>query len=150
MSRAEDAAAIRALEKCWSAAWNRHDMRALTNLLAEDGDFVTVGGTWLRGRREFKRHTALYHATSFKHSAFTATGTTIRFLGPDLALTHVRWRLAGDFDPDGTPRKPRRGIFTQVLCRCKGLWRVQASHNTNRVRPRGKAIQRLLRRRRWA
>jgi uncharacterized protein (TIGR02246 family) len=147
MSRAEDAASIRHLEQSWCNAWNRHDMRALTDFLAEDGDFVTVGGTWLRGRREFKQHHALYHATAFKHSMLTVTGTTIRFLGSDLALTHVKWRMAGDFDPDGTPRKPRRGIFTQVLLKSKGRWCILASHNTNRVRARGKPIRSLLKQR---
>jgi uncharacterized protein (TIGR02246 family) len=148
-SRAEDAASIRRLEQSWCNAWNSHNMRALANLLANDADFVTVGGTWLRGRKEFRQYTALYHATSFKHSTFTVTGTTIRFLGSELALTHVKWRMAGDFDPDGTPRKPRRGIFTRVLLKSEGRWRILASHNTNRVRPRGKPIRSLLQQRDW-
>jgi uncharacterized protein (TIGR02246 family) len=151
-SRAEDAASIRRLEQSWCSAWNSHDMQALTNLLAIDVDFVTVGGDWLRGRKEFRRHHALLHATLFKHSTFTVTGSTIKFLGPDLALTHIKWTLVGDFDPDGTPRKPRRGIFTQVLVRLKGRWCILASHNTNWVpwtTPRGKSIRSLLRPRDW-
>lgn len=148
-SRAEDAAAIRRLEQSWCIAWNSHNMQALTNLLAEDADFVTVGGRWLRGRKEFRHHTALYHATSFKHSTFTVTGTTIKFLSPDLALTHVKWRMAGDFDPDGTPRKPRKGIFTQVLLRSKDRWCILASHNTNEMRLPGRSIRSLLRQRGW-
>ncbi len=148
-SRAEDAAAIRRLEERWCRAWNSHDMRALTILLAKDSDFVTVGGRWLRGRKEFRQHTALYHDTSFRRSKFTVTGTTIKFLGSELALTHVKWRLTGDFDPDGTPRKPRRGIFTQVLRREKGRWYILASHNTNELRPSSESIRTLLRQRTW-
>jgi uncharacterized protein (TIGR02246 family) len=148
-SRAEDAATIRRLEQSWCTAWNGHNMRALANLLANDVDFVTVTGTWLRGRKEFRQHHALHHATLFKHSTLTVTGTTIRFVGSDLALTHVKWRLAGEFDPDGTPIKPRRGIFTQVLLKSKGRWCILASHNTNRVRPGGKPISSLSKQHAW-
>lgn len=148
-SRWEDAASIRHLEQSWCQAWNRHDVRALADLLTMDADFVTVGGDWLRGRTEFRKHHALYHATSFKHSTFTVKGTSIKFLHPDLALTHVTWRMVGDFDPDGTPRKPRRGIFTQVLFRSQGRWRIMASHNTNKMRPGGVPIRGLLLKRKW-
>ena len=148
-SRAEDASAIRRLEQSWCTSWNRHNVRALANLLAPDADFVTVGGSWLRGRKEFRQHHALYHSTLFKHTSFTVTGTTIRFLGSDLTLTHVKWRLSGESDLDGTPMKPRRGIFTQVLLRSNGRWYILASHNTNRVLPRGKPISSLLKQRKW-
>ena len=124
-------------------------MRALANLLAEDVDFVTVRGTWLRGRKEFRQHHALYHATLFKHTSFAVTGTTIRFLAADLALTHVTWRLSGELDLDGTPMKPRRGIFTQVLLKSKGRWRILASHNTDRVGSHNKPISSRLNPRKW-
>jgi uncharacterized protein (TIGR02246 family) len=147
--RRENAASIRRLERNWSRAWNSHNTRELTALLTRDADFVTVGGDWLRGRKEFQRYHALLHATIFKHSLFTVTGTTIRFLGSDLALTHVKWRLVGDFNTDGTPRKPRRGIFTQVLLRSNGRWCILASHNTNRRPPLGKSVVSRLRQRDW-
>lgn|SRR5487761_236516 len=131
MGRAEDVASIRRLEKSWCEGWNNHDMRLLTNLLTRDVDFVTVGGRWLRGRKEFKEHTGLYHSTSFKHSVFNVTATTIKFISPNMALAHVKWRMSGDFDPDGTARKPRNGIFTQVLLKTSNRWQILASHNTN-------------------
>src|SRR5487761_902551 len=99
MTKTEDISAIRNLERAWCDAWNTHNMKALANLLLRDADFVTVGGTWLRGRKEFREHHALYHATAFKCSTFTVTKTSVRFLSHDLALTHVKWRIKGDFDP---------------------------------------------------
>lgn len=144
-----EAAAIHRLEQRWFRAWNQHDMPALANLLARDADFVTVTGSWLRGRKEFRQHHALYHATLFKHSTLTGTGTTIRFVSSDVALTHVKWRLTGEFDPDGMPMKPRSGIFTQVLLKSKGRWWILASHNSNHVRPRGKPTSRRMKQRGW-
>lgn len=149
MARVEDIRAIRDLENAWCDAWNSHNMEALTKLLLPGGDFVTVGGRWLRGRREFKAHTGLLHKTQFKHSTFRVTATHIRFLKSDLALTHARWRLVGDFDPDGTPRKPRRGIFTQVLQKSRGRWLILASQNTNNAKLPVKAVRELLKSRKW-
>ena len=148
MARAEDIASIRQVEKSWCEAWNNHDMRQLTNLLAEDVDFVTVGGRWLRGKKEFKEHTSMYHTTSFKHSVFNVTATTIKFISPNLALAHVKWRMSGDFDPDGTPRKPRNGIFTQVLLKASNRWQILASHNTN-MAISYKRVRRQLQQREW-
>lgn len=148
-SKSEEVAAIENLEKAWCDAWNAHDMKALTGLLHPGVDFVTVGGTWLKGRTEFREHHALYHATSFKHSTFTVTRTSVKFLHPDLSLIHVRWRLEGDFNPDGTPRKPRTGIFTQVLQKRKGRWLILASQNTNDIPGEMTKTKELLRSRRW-
>ncbi len=149
MGRADDISAIRDLEKGWCDAWNAHDMNALARLLTPDTDFVTVGGDWLRGRQEFRNHHVALHATIFKHSTFAVKSTTVKFIQPDLALTHVKWRIEGDFDPDGTPRKPRTGIFTQVLQKSRNRWRVLASQNTNDAKLSIKAFMKLLNQRHW-
>ena len=57
--RMEDETAIKQLGKDWQDAWNRRDAHALTALLAEAVDFVSVLGPkgWLKGRARFKEHT---------------------------------------------------------------------------------------------
>jgi len=40
--------------------------------------------------------------------------------------------LAGDRDPDGTPRPPREGVFTWVVKEREGEWRIRAAQNTHR------------------
>jgi uncharacterized protein (TIGR02246 family) len=131
MSKRSDVSAIRGVQRAWCGAWNAHDMKALTDLLLPDADFVTVSGRWLHGREEFYDHTRRLHETQFKNSIHTVARTEVRFLSPDLVIAHVRWGLRGDTDPDGTPRKPRTGIFTQVLRKSAGKWLILASQNTN-------------------
>jgi uncharacterized protein (TIGR02246 family) len=145
-----DVSAIRNLEQSWCEAWNAHDVRLLSNLLAPNADFVTVAGDWLQGRNDFRKFHNVLHSTTFKHSTFAVTRNTVRFIGPRLALTHVLWRIAGDFDPDGTPRKPRTGIFTQVLQKSRGKWLILASQNTNHATDftREEFIE-LLKKRNW-
>jgi uncharacterized protein (TIGR02246 family) len=131
--RAKDEAAIKQLGKDWQKAWNKHDMDALALLFAEDADFVTVGGRWLKGRKAFKEHHDKKHAMQFKESVFTTAEVQVKFLKPDIALVHVNWSMKGDKDPDGTPRQPRSGLFTWVVTNQGGDWLIQAAHNTGIV-----------------
>ena len=130
-SQTKDIEAIKQMERDWQEAWNRHDMKALAALVAEDVDFVTVSGTWLKGRKAFEELHARAHAMMFKESVLTTTDVQVKFLKPDIALVHVSWGMKGDKDPDGTPRQPRRGILTQIVTKHGGRWLIQASQNTN-------------------
>lgn len=129
-SDTKDLEAIKQIEKDWQAAWNQHDMKALTALVAEDVDFVTVAGLWLKGRKEFEeQHTAI-HAMRFKESVRTTTDVQVKFLRPDVAIVHVRGEIKGEKARDGTPLQPRQGIFTRVVTKEGGKWLIKASQNT--------------------
>ncbi len=58
---AKDQETIKSIALKWQEAWNRHDMKALAALIAEDVDFITVGGTWLKSQKEFEEHHAKRH-----------------------------------------------------------------------------------------
>ena len=53
---AKDQEAIKSIALKWQDAWNRHEMKALSALVAEDVDFITVGGKWRKNRKEFEEH----------------------------------------------------------------------------------------------
>ena len=122
---------IRRIQARWDDAWNQHDIKALSALVAEDVRFVNVAGTVLNGREEFEKLQTRTHAAQFKDSVRTVTGTDIKFLTPDIAVAHVRWGMKGDKDADGTPRQPRNGVMMQVLVRRGGAWTIVAVQNTN-------------------
>ncbi len=127
-----DTKAIRDLEARWREGWNRHDISALANLFTDDADFVTVIGKWCKGKKEFYDYHVRLHQVMFRDSVWKTTNTQIRFVKPDVAIVHVNWGITGDRNADGTPRgKPRDGIFTQVMVKQNGQWRIAASQNTN-------------------
>ncbi len=128
---AKDQEAIKSIALKWQDAWNRHDMKTLATLLAEDVDFVTVSGTWQKSPKEFEEYYAKRHEMQYKESVWTLKNTEVKFIKPDVALAHVEWSMKGDKDADGTPRQPRQGIFTWVLEKRKGNWIIIASQNTN-------------------
>jgi uncharacterized protein (TIGR02246 family) len=59
---------IRRIQARWDDAWNRHDIKALSALVAEDVRFVNVAGGGLDGRDEFEKLQTRTHATQFKDS----------------------------------------------------------------------------------
>ena len=130
-TQADEENAIREIQARWDDAWNRHDVKALSSLVAEDVRFVNVSGAVLTGRGEFEQLQARTHAMQFKESVRAVTGTDIKFLTPDIAVAHVRWGMRGDKDLDGTPRPPRNGVMMQVLMKRNGKWAVVAAQNTN-------------------
>jgi uncharacterized protein (TIGR02246 family) len=130
-SQQADEVEIGRIQARWDDAWNRHDIKALSALVAEDVRFVNVAGNVLNGRDEFEKLQTRTHATQFKDSVRTVTGTDIKFLTSDIAVAHVRWGMKGDKDADGTPRPPRSGVMMQVLVKRRGMWTIVAVQNTN-------------------
>ena len=130
-NQADDEKAIKDIQVQWDDAWNRHDVQALSSLVAEDVRFVNVAGLLLKSRAEFQQHQARIHAMQMKESVRTVTATEIKFVTPDIAIAHVSWGIRGDKDPDGAPRQPRHGVMMQVLEKRDGKWTVIAAQNTN-------------------
>lgn len=129
---AADEAAIKQLASDWQEAWNKRDADALTALLAEDVDFITVLGPngWLKGQERFKEVHALMFTTLFTESAWTTKEVHVKFIRPDLAFARVLWATTGDKVRHITHGEPRQGIFTWVTEKRDGQWRIIASQNT--------------------
>lgn len=112
-------------------SWAASDAASLGALLSDDVGFITVGGAWLQGRRDF----VLYHqrllSGRFKGSTNTPLETRVQRVRPDLAIIRWSWRIEGDRNPDGTARQPRFGLMSMMAERHRGRWLVIASQNTN-------------------
>jgi uncharacterized protein (TIGR02246 family) len=126
-----DKEAIKLIALSFQDAWNRHDMKALSELVAEDVDFINVAGVWLKNRKEFEKHHARAHEAQFNQSVLTFKDVHIKLSVPKMAVVHIEWDLKGDKDEDGTPRQSRQGIFTWVLENQDGKWLIITAHNTN-------------------
>ena len=130
--QATDEAAIRQLPLRWQDAWNKRDAKAMTNLLAEDIDFVTVLGPkgWLKGRAQFEEVHARMFTTLFTDSTWKTEETHVKWIQPDLAIARVLWSTTGDKVRHVKHGTARSGIFTWVVQKRDGNWLVIASQNT--------------------
>ncbi len=129
---ATDVAALKSLAGKWELYWNNHTMDSMSTMLREDVDFVNVAGVWLKGKTAaVNDHQQKHEGIVFKNSVWTTDSVAIKYVKPDLAILHIGWGLSGDNDPDGTPRKPRHGLFTWVVMKEKKQWQLLAVHNVN-------------------
>src|SRR3954469_12222059 len=97
----QDKADIRNLQNQQADAWNRHDAKAYAALFKEDGDCVNVVGWWWKGRAEIERKLTDAYAFVFKESVLTIkdSDVDVKFLTPEIAVTHVRWTMTGAKSP---------------------------------------------------
>jgi uncharacterized protein (TIGR02246 family) len=128
-----DEAAVRSLPKLFAAAWNEHNGHALARIMAEEVDFVNVGGDWLHGRSDFELYHSRLLSGRFKASTLIPLAARVKFLGCDLAVLHWSWKIEGDKNEDLTPRKPRYGLFTMIAKRGSTGWLITEAQNTNRM-----------------
>lgn|SRR5215831_14368935 len=109
----EDEAAIRDMQARWDEAWNRHDIQALSALVADDVRFVNVAGRVLKSRAEFQQLQTRTHAMMFKDSVRTVTATQIKFITPEIAIGRHR-AAAPQWGNDAGARQAR----WQMDCSC--------------------------------
>jgi len=130
---AEDRLTLETLPSKFSEAWATHDGSKLAELVADNIDWITVGGTWYRGKRDFELYHTRLLAGRFREAEWTALEHKVDFIRPDLAFVRWSWKMHGDKNFDGTPRQPRIGILTTVVEKQDGHWKVIAAHNTNGI-----------------
>lgn len=130
--RASDEKQIREAATAQQDTWNRHDAKAYAALFAEDGDCVNVVGWWWKGRAEIEDKLTRAFQFVFRDSTLNIEDVTVRFLGPEFAVAHVRWTMQGAKTPPNIP-EPRAGIQTLTFQKKAGKWLIVAFQNTNAV-----------------
>ena len=125
--RAKDEQTIQKVPDDFSGAWNRHDMKAYSDLFTEDADVVVINGKHMKGRNEiFTYHDGL-HKGAFKERTLTARWKDLRFIGADVAIGHIAF--AGR-SSSGDERRNTTALATVVLVKQQGRWLIAAFHNT--------------------
>jgi uncharacterized protein (TIGR02246 family) len=126
-----DEATLRQIPAGFAQAWAKHDGHQLARIMADDVDFVTVGGTWLHGSQDFEKYHTRLLTGRFKSSTITPLDVSVRFLRPDIAFIRWSWTIEGDMNPDGSARTQRFGLMTMVAEKRNGAWVIVAAQNTN-------------------
>jgi uncharacterized protein (TIGR02246 family) len=113
-------------------AWNAGDSKAISELFAEDADFINVVGLWWTSRRSIRKAHKRGFERMFGGSELFIEKLSQRLVGPDAAVLHARWRMEGQVDPEGEPAGGRRGIASAVVQRLEdGTWIVVSWQNTD-------------------
>jgi uncharacterized protein (TIGR02246 family) len=124
---AEDEQAIRQVIADYDNTWNHHDMKAHARLFAEDADFVSVAGAYLKGRGEIEAQHAEMHAGDYKDSQMSTSSVAVRFLSPSIAIVHRAAEAAYN-----RGQVKRRWFMTLVMVKQDAQWLIRAAQNTQR------------------
>jgi uncharacterized protein (TIGR02246 family) len=128
-----DEAMVLGVPHAFTAAWAKHDGHELAKIMADNVDFVNVGGDWLHGRPDFERYHTRLLSGPFKKSSLKVLDTAVSFLRPDIAVLHWTWSIKGDGLEDPTTHEPRKGIFTMIVEKRGEDWLVAVAQNTNQM-----------------
>ena len=90
----------------FNEAWNRHDPDGMVAFLAEDAQFITVNGVWMKSRagsmaRARREPGQRNRAAAGKHARDTRDRHP--FPRTDVAMVHSHFRISGDIGDDGKP-----------------------------------------------
>ena len=124
---AADQAALQQLLDDFSAAWGRHDAKALLAGYDADADFTNPLGRTVRGRADIEAGYASDHSATglFRSSTIKQTIDHVRLVKPDLAVVHGSWEITGAVGPDGAPLPmPFKGRLMLVTEKKAGQWKV--------------------------
>ena len=121
--------AIEAQIDAFINSWNKHDFSDMKNYIAEDCDFVNIVGMHWKGREDIQYAHQAYHEQFFKNTLMEKRSVTIRFLKPDVAITHLLWHIGAFTPPDGSKRGDNDDLASLVFVKRKGIWVITAMEN---------------------
>ena len=113
----------------FSDAWNKHDVKAFSNVFSEDADFTNVRGTSAHGRSEVEKFHAPLFTTKFKDTYQKITRSKIRFIKPDVAAVDAWWEMTGVKSPEGQDMPPRKGLLNFIMTKNSNTWLITIMHN---------------------
>ena len=123
-------ASLNQFRSAWRGAWNRRDTEMLASLMAEDVDWVTADGTWLKGRKAWQEHHGRLFAKQFKAANWKLLDERVQIIDSSVAITISTTQIEGDTRADGITRQPRQSVGTRVMTRRDGKWLLNTAHNT--------------------
>ena len=116
------------------SAWNSRDLEAYVSHWVDDPDFVNVLGVHHQTRDALLQELRFLHSGLLAGTQIRNQGHTVRSLWGDVAIVHMLWGMTKvPFRAGYCENGVREGIFTHVLQRLNGKWRIVASQNTDRV-----------------
>jgi uncharacterized protein (TIGR02246 family) len=127
---ASDEMEIRSVVKGHADAWNRHDMKALAELFADDAHWVNIVGMHWPGKAAIVKAHEAYHRTFFQTTDIKIANVEIRFIAPGVAAAVILLKVDPFTPPDGVRRPASDDCLSLILARRDGRWLIAHGHNT--------------------
>jgi uncharacterized protein (TIGR02246 family) len=116
---------IRQIPQRLSLSWDQTDAKAMASLFADDADLVIPSGDVLSGRPAIQSFYQSVFEHGYRGSHAGAEVKRVRVMGA-MAIVDGAWSITGAKDATGASRPLEQGLFTAVLEKQEGRWRVSA------------------------
>lgn len=117
-------AAIQRLVDDFTVAWSQGDAQAIAALFAGDGDMVAPDGEMLQGAAAIEARYAELFQGMYKGTEINIQPTSMRFLEPDVVVADGSYQITGARDAEGQELPATRGLYTNILIKDAGQWRI--------------------------
>jgi uncharacterized protein (TIGR02246 family) len=125
----KDMEAIAKAGEAFVEAFHNGDARAVAAFWTEDGDYTTLHGHRLKGRKAIEK-AFTERFSEHKGLKLRIASETLRFVTPDVAIEDGVTEV---FHPDGAP--PSRARYTAVHVRKDGQWQLSSVRDAPYVPP---------------
>jgi uncharacterized protein (TIGR02246 family) len=123
----EEEAVIRKQFADFTAAWNRHDVKAMVSIYALDADHIDPDLRMVRGRDQIEKVFEAEQRTVFKEAQASLTVDSVWFVSENVALVDGSYGITGVKNAEGKTLPDSRGHLTGLLLKEGGRWWVVAS-----------------------
>jgi uncharacterized protein (TIGR02246 family) len=123
----EQEAVIRKQFADFTAAWNRHDVKAMMSIYALDADHIDPDLRMIRGRDQIEKLFEAEQSTVFKEAQASLTVDSVWFVTENVALLDGSYKISGVKNAEGKALPDSNGHLTGLLLKEGGRWWVAAS-----------------------
>jgi uncharacterized protein (TIGR02246 family) len=111
----------------FTAAWNRHDVKAMITIYALDADYIEPDLRMVRGRDQIEKLFEAEQNTVFKAAQASLAVESVWFVTENVALLDGTYTITGVKSADGKALPDSKGHLTGLLLKERDRWWVVAS-----------------------
>jgi uncharacterized protein (TIGR02246 family) len=112
------------LTRAFATGWGARDARGLSELFANDADFLSLTGGVAESRTEIAELLAGELAGAFSRARLVTGKTKLRPLGPNVAVLTQRFVLSGIVHADGSDAGRVGAVLVAVMAATQTGWEI--------------------------
>lgn len=113
----------------YATGWNAHDAKALSELFADDADWVTASGSRMRGQKGIRDYLHQEHQSWARGTSMKVADVRVRSLTADAAVITFGWEITGE-------GRVFKGSTLLVAGRQQGRWQIVSGQVATAPAPR--------------
>ena len=111
------------IAKAYNEAWDKHDVKALANFWADDGDLISPWANVFVGKKAIEQHFAEEQANQMKNATIKLKILNLRMIDQDTAFVDADFTLTG-MEISGVKAAPLHDHAVFLFVKRDGNWKI--------------------------